>query len=124
MTAALSLADQGFPATIVEKSSELGGAARDLKKTWRGQDVKEYLAGLIDQVKQHPDIEVLTDSEVVGASGFVGNFETRVSNGKGTKTVQHGVTIVATGGKAADTDEYLYGQNPRVTRWHDLEHDP
>jgi heterodisulfide reductase subunit A len=34
------------------------------------------------------------------------------------------VTIVATGGKAVDTDEYLYGKNPRVTRWHDLEHDP
>ena len=124
LTAALSLADQGFPATIVEKSSELGGAAKDLKKTWKGQDVKGYLAGLVDKVKQHPDIEVLTDSEVVGASGFVGNFETQVSNGNGTKTVQHGVTIVATGGKAADSDEYLYGQNPRVTRWHDLEHDP
>ncbi|MBW2556207.1 MAG: CoB--CoM heterodisulfide reductase iron-sulfur subunit A family protein, partial [Deltaproteobacteria bacterium] len=39
-------------------------------------------------------------------------------------TVEHGVTIVATGGKAADTDEYLYGKNSRVTRWHDLEHDP
>jgi heterodisulfide reductase subunit A2 len=124
MTAALSLADQGFPATIVEKSSELGGAAKDLKKTWRGQDVKEYLAGLIDQVKQHPDIDVMTDSQVVDASGFVGNFETRVANGKGTKTVKHGVTIVATGGTAADTNEYLYGQNPRVMRWHDLEHDP
>jgi heterodisulfide reductase subunit A len=34
------------------------------------------------------------------------------------------VTIIATGGKAADVDEYLYGKNPRVTRWHDLEHDP
>ena len=124
MTAAISLADQGFPATIVEKSSILGGAARDLTKTWKGQDIQEYLSGLVDKVKQHSDIEVLTESEVVGASGFVGNFETRVANGNGTKTVQHGVTIVATGGKAADTDEYLYGQNPRVTRWHDLEHDP
>jgi heterodisulfide reductase subunit A len=124
MTAALSLADQGFPATIVEKSPGLGGAAKDLKKTWKGRDVKGYLADLVEKVKRHPDIEVLTDSEVVGASGFVGNFETQVANGKDTKTVKHGVTIVATGGHAADTDEYLYGQNPRVMRWHDLEHDP
>jgi heterodisulfide reductase subunit A len=124
MTAALSLADQGFPATIVEKSSELGGAAKDLKQTWKGQDVKGYLSGLVDKVKKHPDVEVLTGSQVVGASGFVGNFETQVANGNGTKTVQHGVTIIATGGKAADVDEYLYGKNPRVTRWHDLEHDP
>ncbi len=124
MTAALSLADQGFPATIVEKSSELGGAAKDLKQTSKGQDVKGYLSGLVDKVKKHPDVEVLTGSQVVGASGFVGNFETQVANGNGTKTVQHGVTIIATGGKAADVDEYLYGKNPRVTRWHDLEHDP
>jgi len=124
MTAALSLADQGFPATIVEKSSDLGGAAKDLKTTWKGQDVQEYLSGLIDQVKQHSDIEVLTDAQVVDASGFVGNFETQVSNGNDTKTVKHGVTIIATGGTAADTDEYLYNQNPRVVRWHDLEHEP
>ena len=124
MTAALSLADQGFPTTLVEKSSVLGGAARDLTKTWKGNDVQEYLAGLVDNVEKHPDIQVLCDAEVVGASGFVGNFETQVANGNGTKTVEHGVTIVATGGKAADTDEYLYGKNSRVTRWHDLEHDP
>jgi heterodisulfide reductase subunit A len=124
MTAALSLADQGFPTTIVEKSSELGGVAKDLKKTWRGRDVQEYLSGLVDKVTGHPGIEVLTNSEVTGASGFVGNFETQVSNGNGTKSVTHGVTIIATGGKPAEVDEYLYGQNPRVTRWHDLEHDP
>ena len=124
MTAALSLADQGFSATIVEKSSLLGGAARDLTKSWRGQDIQEYLSGLVDKIDQHSDIEVLLNAEVAGASGFVGNFETQVAVGNETKTVEHGVVIVATGGKAADTDEYLYGKNPRVTRWHELEHDP
>jgi heterodisulfide reductase subunit A len=38
--------------------------------------------------------------------------------------VEHGVTIIATGGKATDTDEYLYGKNPNVTRWHELEQNP
>jgi heterodisulfide reductase subunit A len=121
MTAALSLADQGFPATIVEKSSLLGGAARDLTRTWQGQNIQEYLSGLVDKVEQHSDIKVLLNAEMVGASGFVGNFETQVAVGNETKTVEHGVTIIATGGKAADTDEYLYGKNPRVTRWHELE---
>jgi len=124
MTAALSLADNGFPATIVEKSSVLGGAARDLTKTWKGQDVPTYLSGLVDKVEKHSDIEVLLDAEVVGASGFVGNFETRVAVGDTARDVAHGVAIIATGGQAVDTDEYLYGKNPRVTRWHDLEHDP
>ena len=124
MTAALSLADQGFFATIVEKSSVLGGAAREVLKTWRGQDVQAYLAGLVENVGNHPDIEVLLGAEVVGASGFVGNFETEVSINGVTRTIKHGVAIIATGGKAAASDEYLYGKNPMVTRWHDLEHHP
>jgi heterodisulfide reductase subunit A len=39
MTTALSLADQGFPVTLVEKEQELGGAARDIAHTWRGADI-------------------------------------------------------------------------------------
>jgi len=124
MTAALSLADQGFPTTIVEKSSVLGGAARELTKTWKGQDVQEFFADIVGKVEKNPNIDVLTDSEVAGASGFVGNFETQVAMGDATKTVAHGIAIIATGGKAVDTDEYLYGKNPNVTRWHDLEQNP
>ena len=124
MTAALSLADQGFPVTIVEKTAVLGGAAKDITKTWKGLDVRKFLAALVDSVKKHSNIDVLTEADITGVSGFVGNFKTRVSVGNTEKTVEHGVTIIATGGKATDTDEYLYGKNPRVTRWHDLEHDP
>jgi heterodisulfide reductase subunit A len=124
MTAALSLAGQGFPTTIVEKSSVLGGSARDLTKTWKGQDVQGFLADIVSKVENNPNIDVLTDSEVVEASGFVGNFETQVAMGDATKTVKHGIAIIATGGKATDTDEYLYGKNPNVTRWHDLEQNP
>jgi heterodisulfide reductase subunit A len=54
----------------------------------------------------------------------VGNFETQVAMGDSTKTVEHGIAIIATGGKAADTDEYLYGKHSNVTRWHDLEQNP
>ena len=123
MTAALSLADHGFGVTVIEKSSVLGGAARHISRTWKGLDVQKFLSHLIDSVNNHSNIEILTDADITGVSGFVGNFKTRVSTGKTEKTVEHGVTIIATGGKAADTNEYLYGKNPRVTRWHDLEHD-
>ncbi len=124
MTAAISLADQGFPAAIVEKTSILGGAARNLTKTWKGQDVQEYLSKLIDKIEKHPDIDVLLNAEVSAVSGFVGNFETQISVGGTTKNIAHGAVIIATGGQAVDTDEYLYGKNPNVTRWHDLENDP
>ena len=42
MTAALSLAEQGFPATIVEKTAELGGAAREIRKTWKGRTFRHF----------------------------------------------------------------------------------
>jgi heterodisulfide reductase subunit A-like polyferredoxin len=124
MTAALSLADQGFQSTIVERSDKLGGAAREIKKTWRGKDVQEYLSVLIKRIEQHPMVEVILNAEVTGSSGFVGNFETDIITGKKTKTIKHGVCIIATGANASSPDEYLYGKNPRVTRWHDLEQDP
>jgi heterodisulfide reductase subunit A len=124
MTAALSLADQGFPAVIVERSADLGGAARDIAATWRGREVQPFLDDLITRVHNHPDLEVFLNAEITNAKGFVGNFETQVTSGNLTRVVRHGAAVIATGGEAADTDEYLYGQNPRVLRWHEIEHHP
>ena len=124
MTAALSLAEQGFPAVIVERSSELGGTARDIAATWRGLEVQPFLEDLIDRVQKHPDLEVYLNAEITGAKGFVGNFETQVTSGNLTRVVRHGAAVIATGAEASDTDEYLYGQNPRVLRWHEIEHQP
>jgi len=124
MTAAISLADQGFPVTLVERSVALGGAARDVSRTWGGQDVQEYLSKIIDKIEKHPDIKVMLNAEIVGAAGFVGNFETEIKSEDSTSNVNHGATIIATGGQAAGTNEYLYGKNPNVTRWHELEQDP
>ncbi|MBW1903325.1 MAG: CoB--CoM heterodisulfide reductase iron-sulfur subunit A family protein, partial [Deltaproteobacteria bacterium] len=124
MTAAISLADQGFPVTLVERSVALGGAARDVSSTWGGQDVQEYLFELIDKIEKHSDIKVMLNAEIVGAAGFVGNFETEIKSEDSTSTINHGAAIIATGGQAAGTNEYLYGKNPHVTRWHELEQDP
>jgi len=121
MTAALSIAAQGYEAAIVERSAALGGAARDIDTTWRGMEVKPYLEKLVEEVERHPLIRVFKEAEIVGASGFVGNFETDVSVGGAMETIRHGAVILATGGRAADTEEYFYGKNPRVSRWHDLE---
>jgi len=121
MTAAISLADQGFPVTLVERSFELGGAAGDISRTWGGQDVHGFLSELIDKIENHSDIDMMLDAEIIGASGFVGNFETEIKTKNSTSIVNHGATIIATGGQAATTDEYLYGRNPNVTRWHELE---
>jgi heterodisulfide reductase subunit A len=124
MTAALSLADQGFPAVLVERSAELGGAARDIATTWRGREVRTFLDDLIRKVENHPDVEVFLEAEVTNAKGFVGNFETQVTSGNLTRLVHHGAAVIATGAEAADTDEYLYGKHPGVMRWHEIEQQP
>jgi len=124
MNAALSLAEQGFPVTLVDKDQELGGAARDVNHTWRGSDVSEVLNTYRERITNNPHIEVLTGSHVETAGGYVGNFQTRISTPQGGKDIDHGVTILATGGKATDTQEYLYKTSNRVSKWHELESKP
>jgi heterodisulfide reductase subunit A len=121
ITAALSLAEQGFPVTLVEKDQELGGAARDVAHTWRGSDVSQALETYREQITNHPHIEVLTGATIETSGGYVGNFQTRIRTPQGSKDIEHGVTVLATGGKATETQEYLYGQSPRVSKWHELE---
>jgi heterodisulfide reductase subunit A len=121
MTAALSLAEQGFKSYLVEKKHLLGGQARKLKTTWKGEDVPAFVADLVSQVQAHKNIEVCTGAEVTDARGFVGNFVTTVANGDGTREIEHGVAILATGAHSLEPDEYLYKESDRVFRWHELE---
>jgi len=121
MTSALSLAEQGFEVYLVEKDKELGGMARRLHYTLEGMDVQAYLRDLIRKVYQHPSVHVSTDATITEASGYVGNFITKV-NSKGMVTeIHHGVTIIATGAEEYKPTEYLYGQDERVMTSLELE---
>ena len=102
MEAALGIAEQGYPAYLVEKTRELGGVARSLRSTWQGERVAPYLDSLIQKVKTHPQIQVFLETKVKDTTGIIGNFITTLVglNGQGTPTVvEHGVTIMATGGQ-------------------------
>ncbi len=112
MNAALGLANGGYEVILIEKEPELGGMARRLTKTIEGADVQAYLADLIARVTDHPKIQVLTRTLVVGFSGFQGNFTTEVLVGPGMyeRKIEHGVVILATGAKEYEPKEYLYGE--------------
>lgn len=116
MNAALGLADQGFETVLVEKEPQLGGMANRLTATIEGEKIGPYLSGLIKKVSGHPKIEVLTQSLIVGFSGFKGNFTTEVIVGPGMyeRKIDHGVVILATGANEYVPDEYLYGKDSRV----------
>ena len=123
MVCCLNLAEQGFKVHIVEEKDRLGGHALKLNKTWKGESIPEFVTRLIDDVTRHENVEVHLSAKVKEVSGFVGNFKTTMAV-DGTEDVQeleHGVAILATGAHSIKPDEYLYGKNDRVFRWHELD---
>jgi heterodisulfide reductase subunit A-like polyferredoxin len=116
MNAALGIADQGFEVVLVEKEEKLGGMANRLTATIEGADISTYLEELIQKVTSHPNIQILTQSLIVGFSGFKGNFTTEVLVGPGMyeRKIDHGVVILATGAGEYRPKEFLYGQDERV----------
>jgi heterodisulfide reductase subunit A len=115
MTSAKALADQGFQVHLVESSGELGGNARSLYKTWRGEFIAEFVEQLVASVEQHPSISVYKSTELVNVQGFVGNFASELKTADGSRVeIHHGIAILATGAKEYKPEEYLYGRDPRV----------
>jgi len=125
ITVALSLADQGFPCVLLERSGELGGNLRNSHYTLEGVDPRNHLEQLINRVTSHELITIRTHSEVVNVSGFVGNFTTVIAK-KGEEDtereeLEHGIIVLATGATPFRPDEYLFGQNENVVLQHELE---
>ena len=116
MNAALGLADQGFEVVIVEKEPQLGGLARQLTTTIEGEDIQRYILDLVERVSSHEKIQLLTDSLIVGFTGFKGNFTTEIMVGPGMyeRKIEHGVVILATGAIEYKPEEYLYGKDHRI----------
>ncbi|UCG79575.1 MAG: CoB--CoM heterodisulfide reductase iron-sulfur subunit A family protein, partial [Desulfobacterales bacterium] len=120
VTAALGLADQGFPVHLLEKEGVLGGHGQNLFKTWKGEDIGAFLAQAVQRVEAHPLISVHLESTVVEAEGFVGNFRTTVKTGEETKVIEHGATIIATGAHELKPSEYHFGEHPNIVTSLDL----
>ena len=117
MTAALSLADQGFPVHLVERTDRLGGNLRNLHTFGTHENSlgpREYLAQTLDRLTGQPLIKVYLNTEVLETNGFKGGFTSTLSNEKGIFQVSHGATIVTTGGVEYKGPEYGYGQDPRI----------
>lgn len=119
LTTALTLADQGFPCYLVERQAWLGGLARHLHPALLAPLPPQYLHELISQVRQHPNITVLTRSQLLRVEGYAGQFRATIRQqspaGVQTLTVDSGALIVATGGQEfIPQGRYRYGEDPRV----------
>jgi heterodisulfide reductase subunit A len=114
MTTALGLADQGYETILLEKSDKLGGNAWNLRRTWRGEEIKPFLEQLIARVENHPNIKVFKNASIKTSKGAVGDFVSEVDVNGEIKTIKYGIAVVCTGAKEYKPNEYLYGEDERV----------
>jgi heterodisulfide reductase subunit A-like polyferredoxin len=124
MEMALGLAEQGFTTHLVERSDTLGGNGLWLRQTWQGEAIKPYVEDLTEKVRSHPNIKVYMEAEVIETTGILGNFTSILAAGGGSLTtlsIEHGITMLATGGSEYQATEFLYGQHPNVLTHKDLD---
>ncbi len=115
LTAALAIADHGFQVDLVEKNASLGGNLTWLKQTLEGHATQSLLDQTVDRASKHPNIRVRTATRLIGSTGQVGHFISTVEDTeKKAHTLDHGVAIIATGGREAPTDAYGHGTRDAV----------
>ena len=79
MQAALDIADAGYPVTLVERQSTIGGKMPKLDKTFPTMDCSACICTpKMSEVGAHPNITVKTLSEVEKVEGYVGNFQVTI----------------------------------------------
>jgi len=77
--AALDIANAGTKVVLVERSQSIGGHMAQLDKTFPTLDCSAcILTPKMVQVAQHPNIDLMTWSEVESVEGFVGNFKVKI----------------------------------------------
>jgi len=128
MTSALALADQGFAVHLVEKDAVLGGNLRNVTALSAGfsgnpeLDPAKILADLVLKIEQNSSIHLHLQTQVINNSGFMGNFISILQAANGTRIeLQHGATILATGGVEYRGPEYGYGTDERILTQQEFE---
>jgi len=120
MQAALDIANAGFQVYLVEKEARLGGHLTQLDKTFPTlEPVAPLLAEEIREVERHPNIDLLTSTEVTGVEGYIGNFKVKVAQRTTDliREIEVGTIVVATGYDLFDArlkPEYGYGMYKNV----------
>lgn len=79
ITSALDLADAGYEVVMVERLPSIGGRMLQISETFPTLDCAQCtLTPRTVESGQHPNIKLLTSSEVIGLSGEPGNFKVRI----------------------------------------------
>ena len=123
MTAALSIASKGFYVYLVEKSDSLGGYIKEKHlKDLDGSLPQKVFDQMLDNIRSHKNIEVLTSTSIAAVSGSVGHFVVKLTRGGsettsfvGDRIIEAGVIILATGAEPLRPEgTYDYGLDDRI----------
>ena len=123
MTAALSIARQGFGVFLVERAAELGGNLRHIYiGTYPGDNPQQLLSDLATAVRSDPRIQIFTQATITEISGYKGQYRSKVRCADGIDyELGHGAIIVATGAQGITPREYGYGKHDHVLTQRNLE---
>ncbi len=125
MTAALAIADSGYEVHLIERSERLGGNLLDLYYVAEGYNPQRLLRDLVNRVRSHQHIVTHIRTEVRGQRGHVGQFTTELQSKRAdgtideTISIEHGATVVATGGREMKEHDWL--RYPNVLTQRELE---
>ncbi len=124
MTAALAIADSGYDVILVERSEMLGGNLQNLYYVAEGYNPRRLMRDLVNRVRAHQRIVIHTRTEVVGHIRSCRSLRHPNSapdrNGQRDFTsLEHGVTIVATG--AQEVHDHPWLDSPTVITQQELE---
>ncbi len=79
MQASIDLANSGFKVFLVEEDTAIGGRMAMLDKTFPTNDCAMcIISPKLIEVGRHPNIEILTNTDVLGMDGDPGNFNVKL----------------------------------------------
>jgi heterodisulfide reductase subunit A-like polyferredoxin len=121
MSAALSLAEQGFDVELIEKSSHLGGNLAFINSSLENGNLDKFKTELIENVNTHRNIDCHLNSQIDSVSGHIGEFKIKITKDDKTKELTCGAIIIATGAKPSETKEFTYGSVKNILTQLELE---
>jgi len=125
ITAAMSLAGQGFEVHLVDKEAEFGGMLNHLYRLQPTErEASEILREAIIAVKANSKIHLHVSTLVHEVSGFIGDFSVtlQTKNSNQSERIKVGTIIVATGAEEfKPTGMYGYNESPNVVTQLELE---
>jgi heterodisulfide reductase subunit A len=115
LVSARDLAQRGIKVTLLEKKPFLGVRVAQRHSLFpTGEDARHMLNTLIEEVVNHPLVNILTNASIVESEGVVGNFRTTVRivpRGVNERLTRRGDAIAACPVQTAN--EFDYGLSQR-----------